>query len=348
MHYRQLSKIGDSYLTEVGTSGHRTNPAAWKRIRTRLQTAILDLNNNTAKTPIVTLMGSTIADRKKFFLAAAEATKVDKSLEVKKAHAAAQARKEIAYCREWLRREGASADANGTINMAPMGALKVYYDDDIVKQGLTKIHIISGRVYTDSGATNPLNTKAMVTHFSGPGKAIYVMSAEGNIHVGSHVVGHYHHSSLLNGQPVACAGEIEVVDGYIKWLSNKSGHYFPNADHLVQVLHQLQKKGVALGFPLTVITASRDTKNFSNVGAFLADRQLNDEADYELMKLLAYSAHLTDPILATNHWRWRVGGELPGVYDQTTSLPIAHKVVRAWLKTNGLFAADEVQPGMNR
>ena len=35
----------------------------------------------------------------------------------------------------------------------------------------------------------------------------------------------FHHSTLSNGRPVYLAGEIEVRDGVVTYLNNKSGHY---------------------------------------------------------------------------------------------------------------------------
>ena len=175
------------------------------------------------------------------------------------------------------------------------------------------------------------------------------MSITGNIHIASHIVGNYHHSSLLGGSKVACAGEIEVVAGVVRWLSNKSGHYFPNPDHLIQVLHQLQKKGIPLTFPLTVISATGAKTEFPNVGQFLQDRQLNDLPDYEFQKLMAYSEHLNDAVLVRNNWRWRGSVAEPvGVYAINGGQPVPHKVVRTWLKGEGLNAKDELQEGAGR
>lgn len=346
MHYRQLRGIDASYSREVGTSGHRTDPDFWKRIETRLKTAIVDLKNASVQAPVVSLAGNTIVDRKNFFEAKQRANSVDPT-RVAKAQAADKARKEISFCRRWLSLEGASADDDGNVIMAPMGNLKIYYDDTLQSQGLTRVYFFRGRIYKDSRGITPFNTKDMVTHFSGPGKAIFVMSGEGNFHIKSHVLGHYHHSSLLGGQPVACAGEIEVKDGYVTWLSNKSGHYVPNALHLVQVLHQLQKNNVNMNFPIVFFTPANQRKAFTSVGAFLADRQLNGEPDYEYVKLMAYDKYLYDGrTLASNNWRWRNPNEtVPGVYDMRTGQLVPPKRVRTWLKQNGYLPEDDIRSG---
>lgn len=70
------------------------------------------------------------------------------------------------------------------------------------------------------------------------------MSGENNIHVSSHSVGGRHHSSLLAGENVACAGEMEVRRGKLVTLSNKSGHYQPEPVYLTQVIRVLSDAGV--------------------------------------------------------------------------------------------------------
>jgi hypothetical protein len=176
------------------------------------------------------------------------------------------------------------------------------------------------------------------------------MSETGNIHVSSHSVGHRHHSSLLAGANVAGAGELKAVNGHLTWLSNKSGHYAPSVAHMLQVLHQIQKGGVPMTFALTVMPAK---KQYPTVGAFLKELELNDEPDYELMKLMRYSDHLTDAVLATHTpdpWRWRDSsvGEVAAVYSTTTNAPVPHKAVRQWFKTQGLHAKTDLQRGYGR
>jgi hypothetical protein len=49
---------------------------------------------------------------------------------------------------------------------------------------------------------------------------------------------------VLAGGPVACAGELEVVEGVLIYLDNKSGHYQPSAAQLEQFRSHLQQLGV--------------------------------------------------------------------------------------------------------
>jgi hypothetical protein len=55
------------------------------------------------------------------------------------------------------------------------------------------------------------------------------------------------HSQYMAGEPVACAGEMTIVNGSLKAVSNTSGHYKPPGNRLIQVLWSLQKKGINLG-----------------------------------------------------------------------------------------------------
>src|SRR5262249_40216433 len=126
-----------------------------------------------------------------------------------------------------------------------------------------------------------------------------------HLHVASHITGQYHHSSLLAGANVACAGEIEIgADGKILWLSNKSGHYKPNVDHVFQVLNQLQKHDkVTYVFRLTIWGCidpmnpggPQTRRDFPGAAAFLAEQEPLFETDYQLNKLMAYLHHFIDP-----------------------------------------------------
>ncbi|MEQ9309851.1 MAG: hypothetical protein RLN90_10380 [Balneolaceae bacterium] len=76
------------------------------------------------------------------------------------------------------------------------------------------------------------------------GKAIYVMDKEGRIYASNYpVIGEFHHSSFLAGEPVAAAGEIEVKNGKILYINNESGHYKPEKYLIDQFVDELQRQG---------------------------------------------------------------------------------------------------------
>jgi len=90
----------------------------------------------------------------------------------------------------------------------------------------------------------PFDTRSAGTVWS-QGRAIYVMDRHGNLYASlKQVVGEFHHSSLLAGEPVAGAGELEVVDGVPTLINRKSGHYQPDEDQLSLVRDMLQEQGI--------------------------------------------------------------------------------------------------------
>ena len=342
MQYRYITDIGIGYSAEENTPGLRNNILVWTGIQNKLKKAILDLRATftaPANAPAPdNASGGSIAQRMAFFEQKHNGGETERLRTKLKA--------EIDRLRKWLKAEGAKADRDGNILMGELANLVVVYDHTMIAQGATQVHINGGRLFSDAAFTTPLDTEKMVTHFSGPGHGIFVMSATGNIHVISHVIGHRHHSSLLAGQPVASAGEIKVMNGYVQWLSNKSGHYRPNPDHLMQVLHQLQKNGVTMDFGLTVFKASGPAR-YAKVGDYLAVLESEGQPDYELGKLLRYAAHLTDAILGSNGWRWRNAalGEPPMVHTIAGNNPVPHKTVRQWMKANGYNPTTKFKDG---
>jgi hypothetical protein len=336
MRYRYLSEVGVRYEGEVNKPGMR-EVDRWNDIATALKTAIVDLRNlenaqraSAAGPAAVAPAGSRVRALIQFHQQKQGVGKLSADIEA--------ARQEVERCRLWLSRQGVTADRDGNVTPQDIEPRVVIYDKEAARQGLTLIHFARGLLFTDANSQKPLDTSQMVTNFSGPGKAIYVMSETGNLHVSSHVMGNRHHSSLLAGSPVACGGELEAHGGRLTWLSNKSGHYMPKVPHLLQVLHQMQKKGVPMTFRLLVCPS---LKTYLNVGAFLTELQLAGEDDYELSKLMRYSDYLNDTVLGETGWRWRRPEEPKGVYDAATDALVPHKQVRTWLKSAGRMAATK-------
>jgi len=335
MHYRYLTEVGVRYEGEENNPGMR-DIDRWNDIVTPLKKAIVDLRNleNAQRAMAATAVVTPTAGRVRALVSLHE----HKQNPLKLAADIAAARAEVEKYRLWLSRQGVTADKDGNITAQSISPRVVIYDRDAARQGLTQIHFSQGRLFTDVNCQKPLDTSQMVTNFSGPGKAIYVMSETGNLHVSSHVMGNRHHSSLLGGSPVSCGGEMEVRGGRLSWLSNKSGHYMPKVPHLLQVLHQLQKKGVPMTFRLLVCPSQ---EQYPTVGAFLTKLQLAGEDDYEMGKLMRYSDHLTDSVLGEKGWQWRATAERKGVYEIRTGALVPPKQVRAWLKSTGRLATTK-------
>lgn len=90
----------------------------------------------------------------------------------------------------------------------------------------------------------PYDTANMYSRGSGSGFAIFVMSKNGIFYSGSHNVGIFHHSSFLTGADVASAGEMKVEHGKLTHLTNKSGHYKPDRQQMMQAVDELKREGV--------------------------------------------------------------------------------------------------------
>jgi hypothetical protein len=340
MRFLYLAEIDTRYQDEEGTPGERNRPIVWLKLETKLKELITDLRDAiedpSTRPPIASpTIHSSVKDRIRFF------KKVEKRATRGNQATIERLRAEINKLRTWLQMEGVSTDKDG--NITKIQKLVVVYDRDAEKQGMTQVQFQGGRLYLKG---QPLKTDNMVTHFSGPGKAIYVLSVEGNLHVASHVVGHRHHSSLLAASTAAGAGEIEVRNGHVTWISNKSGHYRPTIYHMLQTLHLLQKKGVPMTFSVMIHGSYPGIEGtYASVGQFLKRLESLGEPDYELAKLLRYQDYLTDDVLERNGWRWRSidRDEKPGVYTIATNQFVPHKVVRQWFKSQMFFAEPDVK-----
>ncbi|MFI5898349.1 hypothetical protein ACIA5D_50575 [Actinoplanes sp. NPDC051513] len=90
------------------------------------------------------------------------------------------------------------------------------------------------------------DTSAGATAWSGGGRAIFVMDGSGNLYATlDQRIGHTHHSSLLAGDSVVGAGEIEVRNGKLVAMTDQSGHYRPETQMNDQVLQSLRDQGLA-------------------------------------------------------------------------------------------------------
>ncbi len=355
MHYKFLSELGGHYSAEEGTEGERRT--ALTSLEGSLNNAVMNLNAlYSAAAPQAPANGS-IAQRAQFFKAAAEFSNKSKADVETPAILAAKTR--VARYKRWLILQGAEIkETAGQLRIDwGISSRTVVYDRN-VSQDLTRVRFSGGRLYSDDGFAKPLDTKNMVTYFSGPGFAIYVMSDEGNLHVGSHSVGYRHHSTLLAGRNVAGAGEVQVEKGKLVWISNKSGHYAPSAPHFLQVLHQLQKKGVDLSVVKVKYLQKPPTpaQNFDNVGLYLAAMEAGGVASYDYAKLLRYLVKIPFAEFVTlatpKGWRWVTDPEIAmgkrGIVTIAGGVAVPPKEARQWLKSIGKTADSEVQSGAGR
>ena len=114
-----------------------------------------------------------------------------------------------------------------------------------------------------------------------------------------------HHSSLAQGDAVAAAGELEVVNGHLRTISNNSGHYFPTGEMTFSAVSELQEQGVLLdttpdaeGHPINKPTnvelVGNTEKNTSNI-TLTSQQFLQTEGNEEQIRA---KARLTNKIQA--------------------------------------------------
>ena len=126
---------------------------------------------------------------------------------------------------EFARRQHFPFDETGAWT-SQLADRKVRYHRTAAEQESTLVTVRGGRLLRSDGS--PVDTRDSSTFASGTGVEIFVTDASGEPHMASHEIGSTHHSSLLAGEAVGVAGEMQVTDGKIDWVSNKSGHYLPD------------------------------------------------------------------------------------------------------------------------
>lgn len=313
MQHYLLTEVGHEYTGEVGTQGHdRAGALEW--LESQLAALIKSSNALRKRAAAGPLVASPKPNR-----GFVDSLRKYHENQISNVGALERANAEIIKYRQWLFRMQAILTPAGKI-IWPKSCTKVAYDNDLQKE-FTKLSIVGGQFFTHD--RKPFDTRRMVTAMMGPGYCIYVMSAEGNLHVSSHSVGHRHHSSLLGGSMVAGAGELKVTTGRLEYLSNKSGHYRPDFFQFVQTLGQLYVSGVPPTFRVNFFDAS-GPKDYDNVESFLAANNF-DNTNYEWMRMFyAYQKHLTDEFWNT-HWKMFIpnglGAFSAGVLDYKADPP---------------------------
>jgi len=132
----------------------------------------------------------------------------------------------------------------------------------VAPQDRANYELSGGTTFIRGGGVK-YDTSGSYSKFKGVGFGIFVMGSNGKIYAGDHRIGLFHHSSLLAGGAVAGAGELKVIGGALKWITNKSGHYTPTAAQTIQVLAELQRRGVDLAaVDYTHLSAKTNVNNF--------------------------------------------------------------------------------------
>lgn len=114
-----------------------------------------------------------------------------------------------------------------------------------VARGNYQVEVHGSKFYRNN-PSEPLSTEKMSTVFSGKGWGIWVRSPSDTFFTNSHRRGGFHHSSFLSGGNVRGAGEWKVVDGELRIINGKTGHYQARITELQDTIRLLQKKGLSL------------------------------------------------------------------------------------------------------
>lgn len=255
---------------------------------------------------------------------------------------------EVIRYRQWLTRQGAVLEYDGRIRWA-QSRRTIIYDRTANEQAGTRVTVRGGLLLDARGQA--LDTSRMATAASGPGWAIYVVSADGDLHVAPHSVGHRHHSSLLAGADVAGAGEIRVERGRVAALSNKSGHYQPDLWLLLQTIQLLDAQHALHPAVSIICFDANGRRPYSTVDAFLADNQL--DADSLLLMQLTMSClfHVTNEAFFTRYaFRTAEPGAEAGVYDLSKNPPqrVPVETFVRWMTENGMPPAQLARTGDGR
>lgn len=289
MTFAHLRPLGKGYSDEQGKEGHRRDALG------SLETLLLKRYAESDKARVFA-RSTQVATGLPSGAGRVRALAAFHQQQQQKSTAEEKINEQIIRFRQWLHRQHAKLMPDGRIDWS-RSVRQVEYDNDIRKQAATRISVQGGLLITGDG--KPFDTTRMVTMFSGPGNAIYVMSPDGHFHVSSHSVGYRHHSSLLAGASVGGAGEMCVREGRLVWISNKSGHYHPLPINLLQTLLSLARQGYGAHMRVVCMYADGSQLVFPGPRDFCIHHKFDDEvvksvdviAAYEMAQRDAYSAY---------------------------------------------------------
>lgn len=117
--------------------------------------------------------------------------------------------------------------------------------------------------------------------------AIWAMGPDGRLYVSStQQPGMFHHSSFLGGGSIICGGEIIIIEGRIKYINNRSGHYRPPDKALWNAVDELLKQGVKLDDDLQIgeYNSGKCTR--------LKDRGKEDPSDASINNGIPYDTYI--------------------------------------------------------
>ncbi|MFI7004421.1 hypothetical protein [Nocardia sp. NPDC050175] len=136
-----------------------------------------------------------------------------------------------------------------------------------------RLFVHEGRLFRAADGRLFDTTQIASAREGGDARAIFVMDEFGNLYAGDQELGSLHHSSFLGGRTVTGAGEIEVRDGRLVVLSDRSGHYLPRGELNDYAVDLLRRQGLSLD------------ENFTRLGFDNQPRERFGEVDREQAEL---------------------------------------------------------------
>lgn len=135
----------------------------------------------------------------------------------------------------------------------------IYFND--TQRASVALHVTNNLIYN---ANNTLfdTSDADPTGFTKTRAAIFTADASGNLYASNqNKVFLFHHSTLMAGQPVVAAGELQAKSGVITSVTNCSGHYQPDANLTkATVIKVLSSKGYNRDFTYSTCTPAQMEK----------------------------------------------------------------------------------------
>jgi hypothetical protein len=169
----------------------------------------------------------------------------------------------------YLRQRGLTANDLEAMNVTDKPQVHFVRKDERINKNLLipingKLYTHDGELYT-TGLLYPGQGRPPAFNAQDYGLDIYALDKRGNLlhQFIRNVAGmprtptdQWNHSSLVAGQDVICAGMILVYNGDLKYISNESGHYQPDAQKLSNAIAVLMEEyGLDL---MTTIDSIRD------------------------------------------------------------------------------------------
>jgi len=180
------------------------------------------------------------------------------------------------HIHEWIKMTG---ELNDLVCFSEMKNEASYMRGTIFYQDQSKIKNIAlhyskeglkdskGQLISSSG-NYVFNSKGELFYIPILGYGLIIQNEQGEAVV-------LHHSSLVAGKPVSCAGTISISNGKIEEITNTSGHYKPSEKDFSKMLRKLVKTGVDLSETMIVVCTGRDAdKAYKGYSNFVAGKTI--------------------------------------------------------------------------